>query len=643
VLRAALIAALLAAVLAPVASAVPRDTTVRTIVDRDGDNRLEFGPGEDYTYQGDGAPPRVEGSILNFLQLSDFQVVDEESPGRVEFLDETQQPPLNPVGAAYRPQEALSPFFVEAMVRQARNSVSPLTHEQLELALLTGDNADSQQYNETRWFIDMLDGQKKIDPNSGIEGVCDPTPGQLYDGVRDGGREQGYYEPDASAGGEDGRGYTPNRQENQAETGRDVTVRDFPGLLEAAQHRFESVGLDMPWYSAFGNHDALIQGNSPEAYIGPDGPSGEQSNDAFQRLVTGCVKPSKLPPGVAADDIASIFGDPAAAAPLTVPPDFRRCYLAKDASAPLFGGAPPPCGASPLVPGPLGAPPGFENTFTPTGGWIQQHFITTGTPVGHGFSNRPPTAVANHDGYYSFSPRPGLRFAVLDTVTDDCGAGVQVCAEGSIDDQQFEWLRGEFEAAAAAGQYVITFSHHTMRTTRSPDGDATEQPVHYGEVADRRDGQPLPPSPSETLEQLHCEHPNVLAHVAGHEHQNFVEHHECAADQPPTPGGGDFWEISTAAHLDWPQQARMIELIDNPNGRMSLALTMLDHDGPPEPGGAPPDPNANGASGEQVLKLASIGRELAYNDYQASRAANGTPADRNTILPLAQPWPYGSD
>ncbi|HEX8054937.1 MAG TPA: hypothetical protein VF517_18280 [Thermoleophilaceae bacterium] len=642
-LRAALIAALLAAVLAPVASAVPRDTTVRTIVDRDGDNRLEFGPGEDYTYQGDGAPPRVEGSILNFLQLSDFQVVDEESPGRVEFLDETQQPPLNPVGAAYRPQEALSPFFVEAMVRQARNSVSPLTHEQLELALLTGDNADSQQYNETRWFIDMLDGQKKIDPNSGIEGVCDPTPGQLYDGVRDGGREQGYYEPDASAGGEDGRGYTPNRQENQAETGRDVTVRDFPGLLEAAQHRFESVGLDMPWYSAFGNHDALIQGNSPEAYIGPDGPSGEQSNDAFQRLVTGCVKPSKLPPGVAADDIASIFGDPAAAAPLTVPPDFRRCYLAKDASAPLFGGAPPPCGASPLVPGPLGAPPGFENTFTPTGGWIQQHFITTGTPVGHGFSNRPPTAVANHDGYYSFSPRPGLRFAVLDTVTDDCGAGVQVCAEGSIDDQQFEWLRGEIEAAAAAGQYVITFSHHTMRTTRSPDGDATEQPVHYGEVADRRDGQPLPPSPSETLEQLHCEHPNVLAHVAGHEHQNFVEHHECAADQPPTPGGGDFWEISTAAHLDWPQQARMIELIDNPNGRMSLALTMLDHDGPPEPGGAPPDPNANGASGEQVLKLASIGRELAYNDYQASRAANGTPADRNTILPLAQPWPYGSD
>jgi 3',5'-cyclic AMP phosphodiesterase CpdA len=619
---------------------VPHDTTVRTIVDRDGDNRLEFGPGEDHTYHGTGEPPAIEGSILNFLQLSDFQVVDEESPGRVEFVDETQQPPLNPFGAAYRPQEALSPHFVEAMVRQARNSVSPLTHEQLDLALLTGDNADSQQYNETRWFIDMLDGQKRIDPNSGIEGVCDPTPDGLYDGVRDGGREQGYYEPDASSGREDGRGYTPDREENFLTTGKDVTVRDFPGLFEAAQHEYQSIGLDMPWYSAFGNHDALVQGNSPEAYFGPEGPSGEQSNDSYQRLVTGCLKPSKLPPGTGSADLFDVLADPSGSAPLTVPPDFRRCYLAKDAGPPLFGGAPPPCGGTPLVPGPLGAPPDFTNPFGASGGWIQQHFITTGTPIGHGFEERPPQAVANHDGYYAFSPRPGLLFAVLDTVTDDCGPGVQFCSEGSIDNQQFEWLRDEIEAAATAGQYVITFSHHTLRTMRSPVGDATEEPVHYGEEQDRQGEQPTPPFPTETLEELHCEHPNVLAHVAGHEHQNFVEHHECESDQPPTPGAGDFWEISTAAHLDWPQQARMIELVDHPGGRMSLALTMLDHDGPPEPGAPPAKRPDRGASGEQVLKLASIGREIAYNDYQGSRGATGDRQDRNAILPLAQPWPY---
>src|SRR4051794_1512781 len=434
------------AVLVTSATAAPRDTTVRTIRDTDGDNLLEYAPGEDYTSLGpEGAAyrPPVKGSILNFLQLSDFQDQDEESPGRVEFLDQTQEPPVSPVNAAYRPQESLSPWVVEAMVRQARNTVSPLTHERLKLTVLTGDNADSQQYNETRWFIDTLDGQKKIDPNSGVEGSCDTTPASVYDGVRDGG-DTGYYEPDASANSADGRGYSPNRAENVAETGKDVTVRDFPGLLEAAQQRFESIGLDMPWYTAFGNHDALIQGNSPDAYAGPEGfPTVEASNDALQAFVTGCLKPSKLPPDLAPEDAFDLFGNPgevAQSSPQTVPPDFRRCYLAKDSNSltPASEQAPPPCGTRPLTTPPLGAPAGFQNPYDGSGtagGWIEQHFRTSGAPVGHGFApalagdcagypdeagcaapprpgdpaarhGRPPSAGLAPRGRYSFLPRP---------------------------------------------------------------------------------------------------------------------------------------------------------------------------------------------------------------------------------------------
>src|SRR4051812_2327803 len=681
-LRALLAAIATAAVTATAATAAPRDTTVRTIRDTDGDNLLEYAPGEDYTYLGpEGASyrPPVRGSILNFLQLSDFQDQDEESPGRLEFLDQTQQPPVSPVNAAYRPQESLSPWVVEAMVRQARNTVSPLTHERLKLTVLTGDNADSQQYNETRWFIDTLDGQKKVDPNSGIEGTCDTTPDSPYDGVRGGG-DTGYYEPDASAHSEDGRGYSPDRAENVAETGRDVTVRDFPGLFEAAQQRFESIGLDMPWYSAFGNHDALIQGNSPDAYVGPDGfPTIEASNDALQAFVTGCLKPSKLPPDLTPAGAFDLFGNPAEVAqssPVSVPPDFRRCYLAKDSNSltPVSEQAPPPCGTRPLPDGPLGAPAGLQNPFDgggTAGGWIEQHFRTTGAPVGHGFApsvagdcagypdepacaaalsgaqrsagyGRPHSAVLAHDGYYSFSPRAGLRFLVLDSITDDCGPGVELCAEGSIDDQQFQWMRDQISQAAGLRQYVVVFSHHPLRTMRSPDGDLSEQPVHYGERKDRRGGQPVTPSPGPTLEELYCESPNVIAHVSGHEHINAIEHHPCGkgTDTDATPGPGDFWEISTASHMDWPQQSRMIELVDNGGGRMSLAVTILDHDGPANPGGAKPGDDALGAAGEQVLKLASISRELAYNDYQNSRGSAGSPADRNALLPLEQAWPY---
>src|SRR3954447_20358148 len=290
------------------AAAAPRDTTVRTIRDTDGDNLLEFAPGEDHCVltlglqpsdaacDAGGKPAGKPDSILNFLQLSDFQIVDEESPARVEFLDTTQRVSgAQPFSAAYRPQESLTTQITEAMVRQARNTTSPITGARLALTMLTGDNADSQQFNETRWFIDLLDGTTgngdpdpemdpaqgghKVNPDSGIDtpestATCGPgyvDNGSPYDGVRDDGGpgpDAGYYEPDGEG---DGDGYTSRPEQNEAETGRPVTVRDFPGLFERAQDPFEAHGLDMPWYSAFGNHDALIQGNSGDAYTGPFG------------------------------------------------------------------------------------------------------------------------------------------------------------------------------------------------------------------------------------------------------------------------------------------------------------------------------------------------------------------------------------
>src|SRR3954464_12524551 len=317
------------------------------------------------------------------------------------------------------------------MISQARNTTSPATGNPLDRTILTGDNADSQQYNETRWFIDMLDGTtsagnpdpemqeppngqggRKLDPNSGIPTpACEATPGSKYDGVRDEGQpgpDNGYYEPDASAPPhDDGDGYSPNRARNDAEVGRDVTVRDFPGLLERANEPFESVGLGMPWYTAFGNHDALVQGNDPDAYFGPGGvfpPNSEVFDPVLAGIVTGCVKVQQPSPG-GGDAISGLeaqiralraggvdtaeeqhqidlltsqvlskamgaLSDPDSTTTI-VPPDPRRCYVAKDDNAVAL-----PAG---LAPGPCS-----------TGSWIHQPFPPRGTAGGPGFPPRHP-------------------------------------------------------------------------------------------------------------------------------------------------------------------------------------------------------------------------------------------------------------
>jgi hypothetical protein len=172
---------------------------------------------------------------------------------------------------------------------------------------------------------------------------------------------------------------------------------------------------------------------------------------------------------------------------------------------------------------------------------------------------------------------------------------------------------------------------------RQPNPDESEQPVHYGQRADR-DNPPNPQNPGveRTIEDLFCNYPAVIAYVAGHEHENYVRHYRCEKDTPPpslSPGLGDFHQISTAAHIDFPQQARAIEIVDQGGGKLAFVLTLIDHDGPANAGG-PRDGFESGAAPPEPVRLAGIGREIAYNDYQGSRTARGGREDRNVILPI---------
>ena len=127
---------------------------------------------------------------------------------------------------------------------------------------------------------------------------------------------------------------------------------------------------------------------------------------------------------------------------------------------------------------------------------------------------------------------------------------------------------------------------------------------------------------ADDVEALLLRYPNVVLWVNGHTHRNQVIPHA-------RPSGGGFWEVNTAAHIDFPQQSRIVEIADNRDGTLSVFATILDSAGPASYGGRLADP----------VHLASLSRELAGNDWQErAEHRRGEAADRNVELLVPAPF-----
>ncbi|HSF01693.1 MAG TPA: hypothetical protein VLA62_01700, partial [Solirubrobacterales bacterium] len=125
-------------------------------------------------------------SLAYFSQLTDFQLADEESPARVEFLDQVAG--QGGATSAWRPQEALTPFMIDDSIRQINRfaPASPVPQgnnvgNPMDLALITGDQADNQQRNEMIWTRALLEGGVTIKFNSGLTDPAAYSPANLPD------------------------------------------------------------------------------------------------------------------------------------------------------------------------------------------------------------------------------------------------------------------------------------------------------------------------------------------------------------------------------------------------------------------------------------------------------------------------------
>lgn len=234
-----------------------------------------------------------------------------------------------------------------------------------------------------------------------------------------------------------------------------------------------------------------------------------------------------------------------------------------------------------------------ERDFVGTDGWVALHRHACTSPAGHGLTTGT---------YFGFDAE-GFRCLVLDTVNPHGGW------QGSLDREQLAWLADELDRCHPRKRPALLFSHHPWQTLVNG-----YRPVHTGAE---------PRVLAAELSEVIGRRPAVRAWFTGHTH-----HHEIT---PLALGAARFWQVTTASHIDWPQQSRVVEIAaEAGTGQLVLRTRPLDHAGVLNPRGHPL---------EDPLTLAGWSRELSANGWQ-ERAGGvvfqraGGPGDRCAALVL---------
>ena len=485
----------LAAPRAPAEVATTLERTIRMTAPVNRQYRtLVFAPGEPYLprldvlrREPDAGRVTRRRSLAYLGHLTDIHVMDPQSPARMDPMAGMDH---SLFAGTLRPQDTLTVHVTAAMVdsmSQAR--FSPLTGAPMSAAVVTGDSADMHSDLELAWYITALDGGEIV-ANSGAPGV--------YEGVQAWSEATYAWHPDDPSADQFGEYGFPA----------------VPGLLTAAVTQpVSSVGLPVPWFAVYGNHDVTLLGTiAIDAHLRMLALSGRKAAtwQAFtanvlgglasdvslvQRLANAVTTNIGWQPG-----IRSVTPDPA-----------RKLYEQTEFMAAHL--------RSPAVPG----------------------------PVGHGFTQ---ANVDTGQTWWSADVGANIRLFGLDTCNQIAGP------DGAVPEDQFEWLKAGLAEAQAQSRLAIIVSHHnslTLENDAVPAIGTSQRLVHAAEFID-----------------MLLEFPAVIAWLNGHTHINTVQSHARG-------DGGGFWEITAASCIDFPQQQQLIEVIDNRDGTLSLFATTLDH------------------------------------------------------------------
>ncbi len=546
--------------------------------------RLEPGAGEAHIERNDlqafatRDPLSDPLSMGYFLILADQHQADEESPARLDFYG-SWEVLFAMFESFHRPQQDLTPQILNAMARTA-NRLQKDYERDFDMALILGDGSDNSQFNEMKVLIDILDGggltslhKGWVRPDSGDLDIDPDT------GLNKGERNFGSQDYDVQG--------NPNMLYFRA--GYPNSNADFPasGLLK-------SDGSKLPWYYSIGNHDVLGAGG-----FNPDGGVTCFSKADF----VGDVARYGFIPGLAST-VAWMKAN--GNEPLYIANGFfgwntnwQNLYLLmvlgdwQSEINPQFD--------LPTLINDTPGDPSDDGIYVTAD--IKRAFLGAEGLIplmhgqGHGFYDHNEDGQVNiaDGGWYRIdwpNALMPLRILMLDSMD------LPAVSEGGMSPAQLSWLKNELDHAVEDKVLVIVGSHH-------PELEVIAGGVRF--------------------QQMLHDCPNVIAHLVGHRHQNQVTPLPDVTGDPLR----SHWEIQTPSTVEYPQQGRIIEIVDNRDGTGTIYNTVFDH---------------WPIKGDDSDDLAGLGRDLAFGEHARLRyddarkfGSTGGVTDRNVALKFQIP------
>ena len=111
-----------------------------------------------------GASVTRTSNILRFFTMSDIHITDVQSPAQTIYFGLQGQPGMS---SAY---SAIIPYTTHVLDAAVQTVNALHIKQAFDFGIFLGDAINNTQFNELRWYIDVLDGQD-ITPNSDPKSV----------------------------------------------------------------------------------------------------------------------------------------------------------------------------------------------------------------------------------------------------------------------------------------------------------------------------------------------------------------------------------------------------------------------------------------------------------------------------------------